>query len=80
MSEVDFIDIFGDNLQDLMESRDMSQRELSKESGISNVTISRYIKKDRMPTAKSLVNLALALDCRLDDLIPTYDYVDWQSR
>ena len=76
MSEVDFIDIFGDNLQDLIESRDVSQRELSKESGISNVTISRYIKKDRMPTAKSLVNLALALDGRLDDLIPTYDYVD----
>ena len=32
MSEVEFIDIFGDNLRDLMEERRFSQRELSKES------------------------------------------------
>ena len=76
MSEVEFIDIFGDNLRDLMDERGYSQRELAKETGISNVTISRYIKKERMPTAKSLVNLAFALECDLDDLVPTYDYVD----
>lgn len=76
MSEVEFIDIFGDNLRDLMDECGYSQRELAKETGISNVTISRYIKKERMPTAKSLVNLAFALECNLDDLVPTYDYVD----
>ena len=76
MSEVEFIDIFGDNLRDLMEERGFSQRELSKESGVSNVTISRYIKKERMPTAKSLVTLSIALECDLDDLVPTYDYID----
>lgn len=76
MSEVEFIDIFGDNLRDLMEERGFSQRELSKESGVSNVTISRYIKKERMPTAKSLINLSIALECDLDDLVPTYDYID----
>ena len=76
MSEVEFIDIFGDNLQSLMEERGYTQRALARESMISHVTISRYLSKERMPTAKSLVNLAFALECDLDDLVPTYDYVD----
>ena len=76
MSEVEFIDIFGDNLRSLMEERGYTQRELARESRISHVTISRYLNKERMPTAKSLVNLAFALECDLDDLVPTYDYVD----
>ena len=75
MSEVEFINIFGDNLRDIMEERGFSQRALANESGISNVTISRFIKKERMPSAKSLVNLSLALDCDIDDLIPIYDFV-----
>lgn len=76
MSEVEFIDIFGDNLRSLMEERGYTRRELARESRISHVTISRYLNKERMPTAKSLVNLAFALECDLDELVPTYDYVD----
>lgn len=75
MDELEFIDIFGDNLRDLMRERGYSQMELSKESGLSPSTITRYIRKERMPTVKALVNLSLALCCNLDDLIPTYDYV-----
>ena len=75
MSEVEFINIFGDNLRDIMEERGFSQRALANESGISHVTISRYLNKERMPTSKSLVNLSLALDCDIDDLIPIYDFV-----
>ena len=76
MSEVEFIDIFGGNLRSLMEERGYTRRELARESRISHVTISRYLNKERMPTAKSLVNLAFALECDLDELVPTYDYVD----
>ena len=76
MSDVEFIDIFGDNLRSLMEERGYTRRELARESRISHVTISRYLNKERMPTAKSLVNLAFALECDLDELVPTYDYVD----
>ena len=76
MSEVEFIDIFRDNLRSLMEERGYTRRELARESRISHVTISRYLNKERMPTAKSLVNLAFALECDLDELVPTYDYVD----
>lgn len=76
MSEVEFISIFADNLRDLMKSQGISQRELSRESGIDNAAISRYLKKDRMPTVRSLINISLALDCDLDDLVPTYDFVE----
>jgi transcriptional regulator with XRE-family HTH domain len=75
MSEVEFIDIFADNLRDLMRSQGISQRELSRESGVDNAAISRYLKKERMPTVKSLINIGLALDCDLDDLIPFYDFI-----
>lgn len=76
MSEVEFISIFADNLRDLMKSQGISQRELSRESGIDNAAISRYLKKDRIPTVRSLINISLALDCDLDDLVPTYDFVE----
>ena len=76
MSEVELIDIFADNLRDLMSERGYSQRELERESGINHASISRYLKKERIPTVKALINLAFALECDLDDLVPTYDYVD----
>ncbi len=75
MSEVEFISIFADNLRDLMESQGLSQRELSRESDVSHVAISMYLKKQRMPSVKSLINLSLALDCDLDDLVPFYDFI-----
>lgn len=76
MSEVELIDIFADNLQSLMDERGYGQRELERESGINHASISRYLKKERMPTVRALINLAFALECDLDELVPTYDYVD----
>ena len=76
MSEVELIDIFSDNLRDLMDERGFSQRALEKESGINHASISRYLKTERMPTVRALINLSIALECDLDDLVPTYDYID----
>ena len=76
MSEVELIDIFADNLRDLMSERGFSQRELERESGINHASISRYLKKERIPTVKALINLAFTLECDLDELVPTYDYID----
>ena len=76
MSEVELIDIFSDNLRDLMDERGFSQRALASESGINHASISRYLKKERMPTVRALINLSIALECDLDDLVPTYDYID----
>ena len=75
MSEVELIDIFADNLRDVMDEQGFSQRALANESGINHSTISRYLKKERMPSVPSVINLSLALDCDIDDLIPIYDFV-----
>lgn len=47
----------------------MSQRELADLSGISEVSISRYVNMTRMPNAYSMINMANALNCTIDYLI-----------
>lgn len=45
-------------LSDLLASHDISQRELSRATGISASTITRIIKMQNIPTADTLVKLA----------------------
>ena len=75
MSEVEFMDIFGDNLRDLMEEVGVGQNELAREIGVDNSTISYYINKKRMPTLRTFVNICIALECNMDDLVPMYEYI-----
>lgn len=75
MSEVEFIDIFADNLRDIMQEVGITQSELADESGVSRATINRYLAKQRLPTLKALINICDVLDCDLDELIPTYDQI-----
>lgn len=75
MSEVEFIDIFADNLRDIMQEVGITQSELADESGLSRATINRYLAKQRLPTLKALINICDVLDCGLDELIPTYDQI-----
>lgn len=69
MSESEWLDIFGDNLKDMMDEYGISQRELADECGLSESNISRYINKQQVPGIKALVNIAYALDCDVSDLI-----------
>ena len=76
MSEVEFVDIFADNLRDIIKESGYSIAELAEESKLDKSTICRYLRKERMPTLKAVINLSMALLCNIDDLIPTYDYID----
>lgn len=49
-----------------------NQKELAEACGVTEATISHYIKCRRLPDAKTLVKLAQTLNCSIDDLI----YVD----
>ena len=69
MTELEWMDIFGDNLRDILKEYGMSQKDLADESGLSETTISRYIKKQRIPNMKAIVNIANALDLTTDELI-----------
>lgn len=69
MTESEWLDIFGDNLVDMLTEAGMSQRDLADETGLSEATISYYINKRKMPGIKAIVNIAYALNCSIDDLI-----------
>lgn len=69
MTEMEWIDIFGDNLADSIKYARMTQRDLSDAAGISESVISDYIHKRRMIGLKNAINIAYALGCSIDDLI-----------
>lgn len=69
MSELEWIEIFGDNLVGLLEDARMTQRDLADETGLAESTISRYINKQSAPSIFAVINIAYALDCDFNDLI-----------
>ena len=76
ISEVEFIDIFADNLRDVMKEAGISQRRLAKDAHITEAALSRYLTKQRMPNMRTFMNLCYALDCEYSDLLPTYSLVE----
>lgn len=75
MTELEWIDIFGDNLRDMLDDANMTQRELADETGLAESSISRYIHKEMAPSFKAIINIAYALDCSIDDLIDFGDKI-----
>lgn len=75
MSETEWLNIFGDNLVDLLDKENMSQRELADATGLSEATISNYIHKRQLPGIKAIVNIAYVLNCSIDDLIDFGDTI-----
>ena len=76
MTETQWLEIFGDNLKDILDAGGYTQRQLAEASGLAESTISRYISKKQVPCVKALVNIAYALDCSLDDLMDFGDDID----
>lgn len=69
MTELEWMDIFGDNLKDMLKDYGMTQKDLANETGLSKSTISQYINKQKVPSMKAIVNIANALDVTTDELI-----------
>lgn len=69
MSEMEWMDIFGDNLVDLLKEVQMSQHELASLAGLTDAAVSNYINKRRMPTIKAIINMAEVLNVTIDDFI-----------
>ena len=76
MSEIEFIDIFSDNLRELMLEHNITQMELADEILVNRSTITRYLNKSTMPSIKALINLSRVFNCDIEDLIPTYDLIN----
>lgn len=72
ISETMAIEIFSDNLRDIMDDARINQSELARVSHLTQGTISKYLKKQQMPTMKAIMNLCYALNCSYQDLLPEY--------
>ena len=69
MGEQEWLDIFGDNLRDILEEQWTSRSEIADAIGVSEATISRYINKTQMPSVRSLINTSCQLSIPLDELM-----------
>lgn len=52
------------------------QKDVAEETGLTECAISRYCNGDSIPNIISIMLIAKALKCELNDLIPYYDFND----
>ena len=76
MSQQEWLDIFGDNLASILEEEQISQKELSRLTGLSESTISKYINKLQMPTVRAIINISYALDWSFEDMLNYGDIIE----
>ena len=76
MTESEWLDTFSDNLVQLIRDRGYTQGDLAEDTGLSEAAISSYINKRRMPKITALFNLAMVLDCELEDLTGYVDRIE----
>ena len=75
MTELEWLDEFGDNLADRLIYANMTQRELADEAGLSEAAVSSYIRKQKIPSLKAIINIAYVLGITVDELLGT-EYFD----
>jgi transcriptional regulator with XRE-family HTH domain len=61
--------MIGENIKKLCEIRRISQRELGKRANVTESSISRYVKGDRVPNARTLPRIADALGVTAGELL-----------
>ena len=76
VTEVEWIDMFGDNLADLLKYAHMTQRELADAAGLSESMISDYVHKRRLPGLKAILNITHTLNCSIDDLVDFEEMIE----
>ena len=66
-------EIFGARLRELREKRELSLRSLGSLAGMSYTYISDMERGLRVPTLTTVIRLAVALDCKVMDLVGVFD-------
>lgn len=56
-------------IKQILKEKNISQKQLSEITGITESAISRYIKGDRVPRGANLVKISKALETTTDDLL-----------
>lgn len=69
MSEYEWMNVFGDNLSDLLKEWGGTQEDLANCIGTSQPVISSYINKERVPSLKNALNMSYEFGLTLDEFI-----------
>lgn len=59
----------GNRIYELLKERNMSQKELADKSYLSEACVSKIIQGQRLPSAKSIINISRAFDLDVIDII-----------
>ena len=76
MSEADLMHTISGNIRSLMEETGYSRKDLSRDTGIPESSISYYIRGRKLPGVKAIFNLCMAFNCELEDILGYVDYVE----
>ncbi|WP_026525090.1 helix-turn-helix domain-containing protein [Butyrivibrio sp. MB2005] len=52
----------GERIREMLEQKNITQKDLAKKAGITEAAMSHYIKGDRVPRSTVLTKIAIALD------------------
>lgn len=69
MTEFEWREVFADRLREMMELRNMANRDLAIKSGIGDRVISNFLSLDKTPSINTLLKLCNALGCTMDKLV-----------
>ena len=61
--------ILGENIKRELIRNNISQKELAKKIGITEVSMSRYVSNDRIPNGPILYQIASNLNCSVEELL-----------
>ena len=72
-------ELFGRCLRDVRLRRKMTQHSLAEVAGMSEIYISNMENGLKVPSLTTIIRLALALDCKVRDLVGVFDKTDLRS-
>lgn len=76
MTEIQWLEMFGNNLVRLLYESKLTQRDLAEMTELSEGTISKYINKTQIPGIKAILSISYALGCTTDELIDFGSTID----
>jgi transcriptional regulator with XRE-family HTH domain len=75
MTQHEWRETFGDNLDDILQEKGVTQAQLARDTGISVGRISEYINRRSTPSIFAIINMAYALDMDVGELVDFGDRV-----
>ena len=70
IDEMEYLERFAYLLNVAMREERMTAADLARDSKLSKAAVSRYLNGKRMPSLKAVVNMSIALNRDLYDIVP----------